>query len=144
MKDESLLPALQERYAKMLGELKACDERGEQLRAELSHMEAVIKIYRTDWTGEDVVPRRPSYHGRYVKIGRGTQTALQVLRDADEPLTIREIVVKVMDKLEIPITAGAVKSLDSTLRYTLGKKTSVVSVEGRYPKRFSIKPVGSS
>ena len=138
MQDESLLPALQERYAGMLGELKACEEKEERLRADLSHMEAVIRIYRADWTGADVAPRRPSYHNRYMKIGRGTQTALAILRDEPEPLTMRELVAKVMDRLEIPYTAEAVRSLDSTLRYTLKQRTSSVKVDGRYPQRYSI------
>ena len=41
-------------------------------------------------------------------------------------------------RCEIPYTAEAVRSLDSTLRYTLKQRTSSVRVDGRYPQRYSI------
>ncbi len=138
MQDASILPALQDRYAGLLGELKTCDERAEEIKVALVHMEAVIKLYRADWTGSDVAPRRPPYANRYVKVGRGTQTALDVLREAAEPLTVREIVVRVMEKLEIPVTATAVKSLDSTLRYTLAKRIGNGVVCEGVPKRWRV------
>ena len=56
-----------------------------------------------------------------MKVGKGIQTALDVIREASEPLTVRQISAEVMRRLEIPVTADALKSVDSSLRFTLGK-----------------------
>ena len=130
-----------EKYASLLGELKEGAARAERIRTDLSHLEAVMRIYREDWSGDDVAPRRPSYANRYMKIGRGTQTALDVIREALAPMTVREIVQAVMARLEIPVTAAAAKSLDSTLRYTLAKhEGDGIVAEGLNPEGYRVAP----
>ena len=139
MEDATILNHLQRRYATMLGELKDCDERSERLKGELVPMECVIRLYRQDWNGEGVAPRRPSYGHRYLRQGQGIQTALDVLREAARPMKVREIVDQVMERRGIAKTAASVKSLDSTIRYCLEARVGDgVVIATEHPKRFAV------
>ena len=139
MEDASILRALTEKYAELLGELRACDDKAERLKVDLHHVEHVIRLYRAEWTGDGVKPRRPSYPSRYLKVGQGVTTALDVLREAAAPMTAREVVFAVMDRLAIPRDPKAVKSLESSIRFCLEKRkdSGIVTVEGR-PRRFAV------
>jgi hypothetical protein len=137
MQDASILRALTEKYAELLGEMRAADEKAAAIRESIAHLDHVIRLYRADWTGEGVKPRRPSYPSRYVRVGHGVTTALDVLREAGRPMTVREIVLAVMERLAIPSSPGAIKSLESSLRYCLAKRVGHELVEaGRKPLRF--------
>ena len=142
MQDNHILLVLQRKYAELLGELMEGNARVEALSVDIAAMERVMRLYRADWTGEDVKPRRPSYPSRYLKVGQGVQTALDVLRTATEPMTVREVVAAIMDRLAIPHSPGAVKSLESSVRFCLEKRigTGIVAVSER-PRRFAVERV---
>ncbi len=138
MRDDHILLVLQRKYAELLGELRAAEERVEGLSGDIAAMERVMRLYQADWTGVGVKPRRPSYPSRYLKVGQGVQTALDVLRTATEPMTVREVVAAIMERLAIPYSPGAVKSLESSVRFCLEKRkdSGIVAVEGK-PRRFA-------
>jgi hypothetical protein len=141
MQDASILRALTEKYAELLGELRAADERAAATRESIAHLDHVIRLYRKDWTGDGVKPRRPSYPSRYLKVGHGITTALDVLREAQRPLTVREIVLAVIARLAIPSSPGAIKSLESSVRYCLAKRVGHELIEvSRDPLRFAVSP----
>jgi hypothetical protein len=123
MENVQVLAALTNRYAGLLGELKASEEEAERIKVDLVHLESVIQMYRADWSGETVAPRRPGR--RFMKQGKGTQTALDIIRESAEPLTCRALTLKVMERLEIPRTTTVVKSIEGSLR------TSLKTFEGR-------------
>ena len=139
MEHAHVLSALTEKYAELLGELRACDDKAERLKVDLHHVEHVIRLYRAEWTGDGVKPRRPSYPSRYLKVGQGVTTALDVLREAAAPMTAREVVFAVMDRLAIPREPKAVKSLESSIRFCLERRLGhTVKVVGERPRRFSV------
>ena len=72
-------------------------------------------------------------------MGQGVQTALDVLREAKEPMTVNEVVYAIVNRLGIERSPKAVKSLASSVRFCLEKRLggSVVAVsEG--PRRFAV------
>ncbi len=139
MEDASILRALTEKYAELLGELRQSEDKAERLKVDIHHVEHVIRIYSANWNGDGVKPRRPSYPSRYLKVGQGVTTALDVLREATGPMTCREVVFAVMDRLAIPRDPKAVKSLESSIRFCLEKRkdSGIVTVEGR-PRRYQV------
>ena len=139
MEDASILRALTEKYAELLGELRQADERAAELRESIGHLDHVMRLYRADWTGEGVKPRRPSYPSRYLKVGQGVTTALDVLREAKEPMTVNEVVYAIMDRLEIERSPKAARSLASSVRFCLEKRLGgSVEVVGERPRRFAV------
>ena len=93
MADTHVLAALTRKYAAMLGELRQCVGRSEKLRADLAHVEATIRLFREDWDAAGVRATRPRLAYRWNRYGQGVTTALDVLRDAAEPMTARELAV---------------------------------------------------
>jgi hypothetical protein len=88
MADPHVITALVEKYSRTLGRLRDCEREAETLRADLSHLEAAIRLFRADYDFTVILPRR-----RYTPQASRTliRRALDVLRDADEPLTSRGV-----------------------------------------------------
>jgi len=115
MEHSQVLYPLVRKYARTLGELRR-DPSSDQLRDDLAHLEAVIRMFDPGWDGY-VKPIRPKASIRWGKRGLCTRAAMEVLREATEPLTVREITVRVIARLGIPADDEAVfhsvpKSLD--------------------------------
>ena len=141
MAETHVLSALFGKYAEILGHLKQCERRADNHSQSLSHIEAVIRLYRPQWTPEGAKPRKPHKPSRWPTKNAGMRTALLILREAQTPLTTREIVVRVLDRLKMPEPDYddlklICSSFNSALR-NRAAKGGVVLVEGR-PVRWSL------
>jgi hypothetical protein len=140
MAELHVLTALHARYAETMGALRQSEREAERLRGDLAHIEAVIRLYRPEWSGDRIKPRRTYSPSRWGGKGEGMRTAMAVLREASEPLTARQIVVLVLERLghaepssgELNLIAG---SFNSSLRNRIGR--GVRLIDG-YPKRWEI------
>lgn len=122
MKEQWLKKALIAEYAKLLGELKRIqappkyetrlkpdrdrflaeapqrEARQRQIREGLPHLAYVIRMFEPEWDEADVKPVRP----RAANSGLPPQgiggAAMDILREASEPLTIAEIVDLIANK----------------------------------------------
>ena len=157
MGQTNLKHALERKYALLAGELK--DKQGEVVRIQtlfarvpalsgrakrverlLECAEELLKEIDPAWTPQRVRPVKPNVHKAPVAIGRISKTALDVLREAVEPLTTREITDQLLAKEGVgevdPQTRQRVSnSVDSTLRQKVDK---VVVSDGGWPKRWSV------
>lgn len=119
------LYALNRKYATTLGKLRR-DPASNQLRDDLVHLEAVIRMFDPGWDG-DVKPIRPKAAIRWGKRGLCTRAAMAVLREATKPLTVREITNRVMARLGVPADDEEVfHSVSCTVRDTLKRRTAFV------------------
>lgn len=140
MAEPHVLSALHDKYARFMGELRQREGEAERLREALAHIEAVIRLYRPGWSGEGVKPRMSPKPSRWGGRGEGMRAALALLRESHEPLTTREIVVRVLERLgqaeppydELKLIAA---SFNGALRNKIGR--GVRLVDG-YPKRWEI------
>lgn len=102
----------------------------------LYHVECVIRMFAPDWTpAKPIAPRGPNRMGRYGGMTRG---AMAVLREADRPLSAREIAVQVLAR-EGRDDAALIWPIMGCLVTTLAKRKTVVRHEG-FPLRWSLKP----
>lgn len=102
MAETHVLSALFDKYAEILGQLKQAERQANSHSQSLAHIEAVIRLYSPEWTADGVKARKPHKPPRWPNRGAGMRTALSILRDAPEPLTTRQIVLMVLDKLNMP------------------------------------------
>jgi hypothetical protein len=140
MAEPHVLTALYDKYATVMGELRKCECEAEKRRADLAHIEATIKLFKPDWTGDGIKPHKAHKPSRWHGRGAGMRTTLAILRDATEPLTTREIVVRVLERHNMPDPHyDEVKlicaSFNSALRNRIGR--GVMLVDG-HPKRWVI------
>ncbi len=132
------LYALNRKYATTLGKLRR-DPSSNQLRDDLAHLEAVIRMFDPGWDG-NVKPIRPKASIRWGKRGLCTRMAIDVLRTASEPLTIREITDRVIARLGVPVGDETVfHSVSCTVRDTLKRRAAFVRCVGdRKPRRWEL------
>ncbi len=148
---------LEQKLAATLGELQLTEAevaRVEFLAATLSslrnkardlhelvgHLSAILKNVDPEWTPEDgPKPVVPNVHKAPTKMGHATRLALETLRDAEKPLTVRDIVEEVvvrqglMDVTEQQFTALR-NAVNAGLRGH--RDTKVVYRDGQYPQRW--------
>lgn len=140
MAELHVLTALHTKYSQLMGQLRQRECEAERLRGDLAHIEAVIRLYRPDWSGDSIKPRFVPKPSRWGGRGEGLRTALAILREADAALTTREIVVRVLERRgqdeppydELKLICA---SFNGALRNRIGR--GVRLVDG-YPKRWEI------
>ena len=141
MAEMHVLTALYSKYAYVMGALRSSELDAEKHRADLEYIAATIKLFKPDWTGDGIKPRKAHKPNRWPSRGGGMQTALSVLRQATEPLTTREIVVRVLEHHKMPEPhydeiKQIMTSFNGALRNRIGR--GVVLVDG-YPKRWAVR-----
>jgi hypothetical protein len=138
MEPTLVLYPLIRRYAMTLGRLRR-DPSSNQLRDDLVHLEAVIRMFNPAWDG-NVKPIRPEAPIRWGRKGLATRAAMAVLGAAKEPMTVREITEHVMERLGISTEDEAVfHSVSCTVRDMLKRRTAFAPCVGdRRPKRWEL------
>jgi hypothetical protein len=102
MAEPHVLTALYDKYAVVMGALRQCECKADKHRADLEHIEATIKLFKPEWTGDGIKPRKAHRASRWPGRGAGMKTALSILRTATEPLTTRQIVLMVLERHNMP------------------------------------------
>jgi hypothetical protein len=140
MADDNLISALTRKFAKLTGELDHAERRAARLRKDIAAIEATIRVFREDWQADTVAPVRPKRPSRWGGRGVCLRLSLDALRSATEPLTAREIALRVLAArgVEMPDARAlwaAAGSVSGALNRRVGQ--GVVVIEG-YPKRWSL------
>jgi len=126
-----VLSGLIEKRAELAGEIRLLEERLEQLRSNILHVDATIRIVDPAYQVDAIVPkvRRP----RRDWFGRGEllRSILETLRKAPEPLTAHEIAVALMERKGFDVNDAATvrlveRRVDSTVRRREGLIERVV------------------
>src|SRR3954454_6243486 len=125
-----VLTGLVEKRAALSGEVEALTTRIAGLRADLAHLDAVIRIMDPAIEPEAIKPRVPRNHCDWFGRGELARLAMEVVRDDPEPITDIDIAraVIVRKGLEAsPYTTRRVKGMvDATLRRREGLMERVV------------------
>jgi len=85
-------PLLSDATAQRRGDLRQLTADTRKARTDLLHLEAVLRMFRADWNAANVRPVATRKASRWMNRGEGLRTVLDVLREAQEPLTTHEIV----------------------------------------------------
>jgi hypothetical protein len=86
------LTELFDKRSELAGLILQAELRARQLRADLAHVEATIRILRPGIELPKVVPKRVEYRPRYFKRGELTRLILDYIRQhAGEPITVADI-----------------------------------------------------
>ena len=138
MAETHVISALRSKYAELMGQLRVLERDAERLRVDLAHVECAMRLFNPDC--EMPTGKRPRKANRWSVQGNGARAALEVLRDADRPLTAHEITLVAMRRSQTPTDDGIVvkavaSSLSGSLKRRVGK--GVVAVDG-YPTRWAI------
>lgn len=116
------------------------DRRKAAILEALGHIAYVARLLDPKWDAEQVKPIRPhSTHAPKPPSGwRGA--AFEVLRRADEPLTIREIVDQIGDRYHIDLSTVAERQrIHTAVTNGLKRASGELTVTPDQPNRYSLK-----
>jgi hypothetical protein len=140
MADPHVLTALRRKYAEIAGEIRGCHARESALESDLAVVGATILLFRADENLEAIFPVRPRPEVGWTSGGVWARTALDILRTAGRPLTMREIAEGVMDACNIPNDDGrALKAVQCALYEPIRRRVGdVLTLHPGKPMRWSV------
>jgi hypothetical protein len=125
------LTELFDKRAELAGQIIQAEKQVRQLRVDLAHVEATIRILRPGTELPKVVPRRVEFRPRYFKRGQLTRLILDFMRDhADGSVTVADIMPTVVS--------------DRTLNSAEYRRVEIVTYEAlrRLAKRGTVQQSG--
>jgi hypothetical protein len=130
-------------HADLGGRIKANRQEGERLAADMKHVEAVIRMFDPEYNVRAISVRRRNRSNRWFKRGTMFRAVMDVLKAAEGPLTVREIVLRVLaGKGEASPDLKTIRDLEGGIRSTLARKAgkTVQNVGQGMPARWKIVP----
>jgi hypothetical protein len=140
MDKSHVISALFRKYCHLMGQAKRHPDRADEYQADMAHVEAVIRLFRPDADLSHLKPIKARNDTRWHKRGFGVRTTIEILKQADKPLTTREIAEEVMRREGLPFDDGEARrdvcsSLHMSILRRVGK--DIVRHDGK-PWRWSI------
>jgi hypothetical protein len=131
MTQSHCLSGLVAKRAELAGEIRLAEERLDQLRADILHLDAAIRIIDPSYHTDAIVPKVRRQRREWFGNGELLRMVLETLRKAPEPLTAREIAVALMERKGFDATDAATvrlveKRVDATVRWREGLVERVV------------------
>jgi len=122
------MSALMNKRAELSAEVDEAQTRFLNLHEQLMSLDRTIKLFDPDARPERIKPRRKT--ARRFKGGEFTRIVLRIIKEADHPLTAREIALKVADDHGIDTsTPKAMNSLLWRVRAALARPRDGLEVQ---------------
>jgi hypothetical protein len=114
MADPHVISALRAKRAEVAGLIDSLERQVAQCRANLIHLDAVLRLYQPERDPTEIKPKRSVHRNRYFASGELARLCLDAFRDAAEPLSFPNIVEHV-------IAAKGFDAGDLVLRAAIGE-----------------------
>lgn len=141
MAHEHVVYALVNKYRELAGKLQEYDGHADRLRADLSHLDATIRLFNSDFDAKTLKPIRPYRRNPVFRKGELLIAAIDTLRTANEPLTACDLARAALGRKGISQPdKRAVEQVGRVLSICLVRyrKASVAVNRDTSPWRFSI------
>lgn len=128
-------------HADIGGKIKDNRKEAARLAAAMKHVEAVIQLFDPAFNLRRISARRRNRTNPWFRRGTMFRAVLDALKDAEEPLTTREIVTRLLaGKGETEPSTKAVRDLEGGVRACLANKNgkSVIRVGEGMPARWTL------
>jgi hypothetical protein len=112
MADPHVISALREKRAIIAGLIEKLERKLEQHRADLTHIDGVLRLFQPDRDPDEIKPKRTYRRTRYFARNEPAWLCMDALRDAQGLITTDEIAARV-------IAAKGFEAADSTLRASI-------------------------
>jgi hypothetical protein len=127
MAEPHVLSALRAKYDELLGRLRQSRRDAARIQDDLDHVAGAIRLFDPDWDRGSAKARRPRRPSRWTRPKEGVRLYLDVLREADRPLTAIEIAERALRIGGYP-PAGplALKAMIGPINGALGRRPDFV------------------
>jgi hypothetical protein len=96
MADPHVISALRAKRAEVAGLIDSLERQIAQCRANLIHLDAVLRLYQPERDPTEIKPKRSVHRNRYFAQGELARLCLEAFRDAPELLPVPDIVERVI------------------------------------------------
>jgi hypothetical protein len=93
---------LRDKRSELAGMVIRLEQELVEHRASLTHLDATMRLFDPDIRPEEIRPRQQRARNAWFRPGERLRLIYDVLRDASQPLTTRELAERVMDAKAIP------------------------------------------
>ncbi|MCC2689631.1 MAG: uncharacterized protein K0S21_2434, partial [Rhizobiaceae bacterium] len=101
MTEPHVVSALKAKRAELAGEVQAAEKRVDQLRADLVHIDAVLRLFDPTTEAADIPVRRPYRRKGWFSDGELPRRILDTLRMSSEPLSASAVTASVNGRQEL-------------------------------------------
>ena len=98
MAEAHVVAALKDKRAELSGSIADLEKRIGQHRADLLHVDAVLRLFAPEFEPATIPPRAVRRPNSWFKPGELARLLLEVLRTAPAALSVREITVEIMER----------------------------------------------
>ncbi len=102
MAEAHVIYALRDKRSELAGMVIRLEQELVEHRASLTHLDATMRLFDPDIRPEEIRPRQQRARNAWFRPGECLRLIYDVLRDASQPLTTRELAERVMDAKAIP------------------------------------------
>ena len=133
MADPHVISALREKRALAAGVIEKLERKLEQHRADLTHIDGVLRLFQPDRDPDEIKPKRTYRRTRYFARNELARLCMGALRDAAGLITTDEIAAQV-------IAAKGFEATDNSLREAIRDQLLTVLRAAR--RRNTIEQIG--
>ena len=101
MAEPHVVAALKDKRAELSGSIADLEKRIGQHRADLLHVDAVLRLFAPEFEPATIPPRAVRRPNSWFRPGELARLVLEVLRTALVALTVREITAQIMERREL-------------------------------------------
>jgi hypothetical protein len=132
--DPHVISALREKRALIAGIIEKLECKLEQHRADLTHIDGVLRLFQPDRDPDDIRPKRTYRRTRYFARNELARLAMEALRDAhSKPLSIDDIAGRVIE-------AKGLDAADTALRAAI--RDQALTTLRAFRKRGAVEQMG--
>ena len=125
MAEPHVVAALKDKRAELSGSIADLEKRIGQHRADLLHVDAVLRLFVPEFEPATIPPRAVRRPNSWFKPGELARLLLEVLRTAPAALSVRDITVQVMERRGLdPEDARTVELLRKLVSNALNRQAA--------------------
>ena len=102
MAETHVIGALRHKRAELAGMLRQLEQQLVQQRANLTHVDATMRLFDPDIRPNDIRPKLPRERNAWFRQGECLRLIYDELREATQPVTTRELAERIMRLKAIP------------------------------------------
>lgn len=143
MIETAILTALKDKRARLAHDLKEAELRVVALRTDLANVDGCLRIFGSDIDPETIRPKiTQGKSPAGLPKGAGTRTALEILREAGQPMSTPELAACVLQRYGRPIEARSLGLLVKTIQGNFSRRKDgiVEFTRDTYPGRWRLVP----
>jgi len=131
MSEPHVIAALRRKRSELGGVVNQLEQRLMKHRADLAHLDATMQLFDPDIRPQEIRPRQQRARSVWFRPGECLRLIYDELRDASQPVTTRELAVRLMRVKAMPIDDDRRRELiQKTILGSLNRaKETIVRIE---------------